>query len=172
MAIKVYNLTALGNYNDLIVPTATRQYPLGEIYDIEDTTTGAIKQYMYVKSHTGLTAYQPYLITNSITAGSEWITAAPATLSSSVNLIGVPQVAFTSGYYGFVQISGAMSCAVDRAVTSGWTLEMLNAGTSLTGQATTELIGTIGLSVSTTTAAGTASVVLSGRRAPIRATTT
>ncbi|RPH74536.1 hypothetical protein EHM76_03395 [bacterium] len=170
MSLIINNRIALGNIRDLSTPTSTQQYKLGSIVEVEDTTTNAVKRYMYVKSHTGLTAYQPYLITNLASSASQWITAAPATLASAVNLIGVPQVAFTSGYFGFVLISGRCSVLVDRAVTSGWTLECLNAGTSLAGIATTELIGTIGIAISSTTGAGAATAFLSGRRAEIRAT--
>lgn len=163
----VQNYIAVNN-DDITTPSATAKYPLGMEVDIK-TTTNEIKRFKYVKSHGALTAYVPYAINGSHTSGSETITAAPATLASAVNLIGVPQVAFTSGYYGFVQIKGIATSAVDRAVTAGWTLEAFNAGVSLAGIATTVLVGTIGYVITTTTAATNTSVLLIGKRAEIRA---
>lgn len=171
MTTTLYNRLNLGNKNDLTTPTSTQEYPLGYIYEVSDSNTAAIKKYMYVKSHAALTAYVPYLISASGTAGSEVITAAPATLASAVNLIGIPQVDFTSGYYGFVQIEGKTTAALRDAATAGWTVEILNSGASLVGLASTELVGTLGYVIATTTAATNGSVYITGKRVEIRATT-
>lgn len=99
---------ALGNINDLTTPTLliNNSYKLGDVVAIEDTDKTAQKLYMYVKSHTGLTAYQPYVLKISSTSGAEIITGAPATMAAPGMVVCVPQVAFTSGYYGFVLIQG------------------------------------------------------------------
>ncbi len=163
----VQNQIAVNN-DDIINPSSAAKYPLGLEINVL-TTTNEIKKFKYVKSHGALTAYVPYQINGSHTSGSETITAAPATLASAVNLIGVPQVAFTSGYYGFVQIEGVCTAVCDRGVTAGWSLEAFNSGTSLAGIAATVLVGTIGYVITTTTAAVATSVMLIGKRAEIRA---
>ena len=110
---KTINLrTALGNHSDLTTPTSTQEYKLGTVVEWEDTASKAVKKYIYVKSHGALTAYVPYIITNSSTAGSEVITAAPINLAAPGQKVCVPQVAFTSGYYGFVQTEGDATVAI------------------------------------------------------------
>ena len=101
MANIINQRVALGNKSDLTTPTSTQEYPLGAIVETFDSNSDIVKQYMYVKSHTTLTQYQPYVINGGGASGSEWITGAAVTLASAVSLVGVPQVAFTSGYYGF-----------------------------------------------------------------------
>ena len=64
--------------NYLSTPTSTQVFELGYIYECVDSSAPyQIKRFMYVKSHAGLTAYQPYTVVNSSTSGSEVITAAP-----------------------------------------------------------------------------------------------
>jgi hypothetical protein len=97
----------LGKLDDLITPTAAQAaYRLGDVVEVYDDTKSVCRKYMYVKSHTTLTAYQPYIIVNGSTAGAEVATAAPLTLAAPGYQVCVPQVAFTSGYYGFVLIQG------------------------------------------------------------------
>lgn len=132
MSEKINLLTALGNQSHLTTPTSTQVYQLGIVVSTIDEDTKAVHKYMYVKAHTGLTAYQPYIIGNSATAGSEVITAAPATLGAPGSLVCVPQVAITSAYYGFVQIEGTATCLLTAETYAvGDTMQILNAGTAL-----------------------------------------
>lgn len=138
---------------DLATPTSTQKYPLGMIIDVTEkpapnsteTASKAVKKYIYVKSHGALTVYQPYVLTESSTAGAEVQTAAPATLAAPGQKVVVPQVAFTSGYYGFVLLEGdgkVLMTAETYAV--GDFLQILNAGTALvvdgTSGATAKLV--------------------------------
>ena len=137
---------------DLITPSSTQKYKLGTIVEVvekaaisSETASYAVKKYIYVKSHAGLTAYQPYVLLEGSTAGAEIATAAPSTLAAPGQKVVVPQVAFTSGYYGFVLFEGdgkVLMTAETYAV--GDFLQILNAGTALvvdgTSGSTTKLV--------------------------------
>lgn len=170
MATVLENRLALGNKSDLTTPTSTRQYRLGYIYSEIDDTTQVVKRYIYVKSHAALTQYQPYVITNGGTAGSEWITGAPATLASAVVLVGVPQIAFTSGYYGFVQIEGNATGLITASTgyVNGNAMKVVNTGTSFVADSTgiaQELSTSAYLVATTTETYGT--IFLPGNRVEI-----
>lgn len=158
MSITIDNRIALGNISDLTIPTATQNlsYRLGDVIGYIDSDTKTIKKYMYVKSHTGLTAYQPYAIAYGATAGSEVITAAPVALTDANVYICWPQVAFTSGYYGFVQIEGNLTSAITASTgaIAGNALTIAAAGTTLvTTTGATRTAKTVGYLVATTTGA-------------------
>lgn len=110
MTLKVATRVALGNYADLTTPSLLQSsfYKLGQIIDVENSDKTAKQSYMYIKSHDALVQYKPYVITPGGTDGAEVITAEMPTDGHLAPgpTIGVPQVAFTSGYYGFVLIRG------------------------------------------------------------------
>lgn len=140
----ISNPTAF-NEVDLTTPTSTQLYPLGKVIEVEEkanssseTATKATKKYIYVKSHAALTAYQPYALGESSTAGSEVITAAPATLAAPGQKVVIPQVGFTSGYYGFVLFQGDGSVLMTAETYAvGDYLQILNAGTAMVVDGTT-----------------------------------
>ena len=127
------------NEVDLVTPSSTQQYPLGMVVEVvekanssSETASYAVKKYMYVKAHAALTQYQPYVVANSSTAGSEVITAAPSTLAAPGQKVVIPQVAFTSGYYGFVLFEGDGSVLMTAETYAiGDFLQILNAGTAM-----------------------------------------
>ena len=126
------------NEKDLITPTANAKYPLGHQIALFDAVSKARKVFKYVKAHAALTAYQPYVVSTAATVGSEVITGAPATLAAPGLLVCVPQVAFTSGYFGFVLVEGegkVLMTAETYAI--GDFLQILNAGTALVVDGTT-----------------------------------
>lgn len=153
--------------DDLTTPTSTKNptYPLGAIYTCVDSDDASvIQQYMYVKSHAALTQYQPYVVVASGTSGSEFVTAAPATLASGVTVC-VPQVAFSSGYYGFVQIQGKMTAKLaNETHVAGDFLELLNAGTTFivdgTSGSTAFSVKSVAVQTGTLSGAGTTTVNL------------
>lgn len=170
MAISVNSRMALGNEADLTTPTLLQDasYKLGEIVPIIDSATKMEKLYMYVKSHTTLTAYQPYVLNFTGTAGSEVKTAAPVTTAAPGQLVCVPQVAFTSGYYGFVQIKGDCTCLLtNETIAVGDYLQILTTGTVLTVDgstgATVMLANSCAVSKTALYAAGGNSIILLGR---------
>jgi len=174
MANPIFNPNMI-NETDLSTPTSAQKFPLGAIIDVADPSTKAIKKFMYVKSHGALTQYQPYQINIGITSGSEVITAAPATLAAPGKLIGVPQVAFTSGYYGFVQIQGNATCKKSsETYASGDHLQVLNAGTTAvvdgTSGSTAESVNSFAIVGATGSAAASVAVYLKGEPAVVAAT--
>lgn len=152
---------------DLTVPTPTRKYALGEILTVQDTTSkNAVKQYMYVKASSALTQYQPYVINYGATEGSEVVTASPSTKTSGVTVC-VPQVSFTSGYYGFVQILGECTALlINERHVIGDFLELLDAGTGFvvdgTSGSTTQSEKSLAVQKTAKTGAGSATVFLFG----------
>lgn len=166
MGFTVYNPVAIYE-TDLTTPTAdiNPTYVLGGVYTFKDSSyPNMVKSFMYVKSHTTLTQYQPYMIVFSNTSGSEVITAAPTTQASGVT-IGVPQVAFTSGYYGFVQIEGrATALLANETHVAGDYLELLNAGTSFvvdgTSGSTAYTAKGVACQIGTLSGAGSTTVIL------------
>jgi len=100
---------ALGVDTDLTTPTATKNpsYQLGDELILWDEDYKSRKVYQYIYSSTGCTAYQPFLIRHTGTAGTEVQTnIANVSVPKKTWQLGIPQVAITSGYYGFVQTEG------------------------------------------------------------------
>jgi hypothetical protein len=138
---------ALGSINDLITPTSTQDYPLGEVIKVYDDDTKVVSEYIYVKSHGALTQYQPYVLDYDGTDAYEVITKAPATLAAPGAKVVVPQVAFTSGYYGWALKKGegkVLMTAETYAVDDH--LQILNTGAALVVDGTT---GSTAFSVNT-----------------------
>lgn len=137
---------------DLVTPTSTQKYPLGKKVRIREaansaseTASTATKEYIYVKASAALTAKGAYVITPSGTAGAELGTGTPATSSVAVRA-GIAPVAFTSGYFGFLQIEGDASIVSYGAVTAGDTLKLINTSIRLADEAgTTPTAKTIGI---------------------------
>lgn len=171
----IQNRNALGSILDLTTPSSTRDYPLGSVIQIFDDTTDVVSEYIYVKSHGALTQYQPYVLDYDGTDGYEVITKAPATLAAPGASIVIPQVAFTSGYYGWALIKGqgkVLMTAETYAVDDH--LQVLNTGTALVVDGTS---GSTAFSVNTSAVckeAGTTAVArdvyLIGRQAVVAAT--
>ena len=158
----------LGNEADLTTPTSTQNYPLGLPVSIYDSATKMDKVFIYVKAHAGLTVYVPYVLNWTGTAGSEVKTAAPATTAAPGQMVCVPQVAFTSGYYGFVQVKGDCTCALANETKAvGDYLQLLNTGATLvvdgTSSSTVLLANSCAVSKSATTAAANYSIILLGK---------
>ena len=96
----------IGNIGDLTTPTSTQLYPLGMRRTFWDKSTSAgTITYIYVQASAALTQYGVYVLSFSNTAASEWTTGTPATLAVYQSIV-VPQVTFTSLYYGWVAIEG------------------------------------------------------------------
>lgn len=166
---------ALGKIEDLTTPSSTRDYPLGTVVKIYDDSKYAISKYIYVKSHGALTAKQPYVLGFSGTTTSSYITAAPATLAAPGLLVVIPQVAFTSGYYGWVLIEGAgevLMTAETYAV--GDYLQVLNTGTALvvdgTSGSTTLSVNSCAICQEAGTTAVARDILLLNRYAVVAAT--
>ena len=123
MTMKAMNeRLSLGSENDLANPSSTALYPLGYIAEVEDSATKTVKKFVYVYASVALTAYVPYFIGWSSTSGQEVKAASMASSTTVYRTIGIPQVAFTSGYFGFVQIQGDCLANLAGAATVGHVL--------------------------------------------------
>lgn len=183
MGYTVYNYVSLANEADLTTPTSSQgQYRLGDVVRVDlsvpsstgVTRTGEVKKYMYVKANGALTAYQPYVIVPGTTSGSEWVAQSATTSTTVCNLACIPQVSFTSGYYGFVQIEGKCTAKIAATThTIGDCLELISAATTLTptttSGSTTFGADTVAICNSVSTGAESASVMLVGRQTSIAA---
>ena len=155
---------------DLTTPTASKQYPLGTVFEFVDSDSpDAIKRFKYVKAHAALTQYRPYVISYAGTAASEILTAVPTTQTSPIVEVCVPQVAFTSGYYGFVQVMGQSTAKIDaETYASGDPLELINGGSTfiVNGTSGTPLVDskTAAICQATGSSAANITVYLIGNR--------
>ena len=110
---QVYGLTALGNINDLITPTETSEYRLGDIIVIEEKESirpNVLAEYMYVQNVLASPVlFAPYLIfpTEIIEEEVVFNVAIGAVATTfPIHQIAVPQVVFEENFYGFVKIKG------------------------------------------------------------------
>ncbi len=123
-------------------PTSDRRFPLGTILNVE-TGTAEMKRYIYIYATGALTAYIPYELTWS---GTKLGAAAPATGNGQIV---VPQVAFTSAYYGWALVQGTGSVYMDAETYAiGDHVKAFNAGT------TCKVEGSTGSTVRTLNAIG------------------
>lgn len=160
---------ALGSEQDLTVPTSTQKYPLGMIYECEDSDTKTIKKYMYIYGGSGKTVAVPYMITWSTTSGQEVGATTPATFAAPGRLIGVPPATIASAYYGFVQIEGHCEAALP-ICTAGYFLNIENTDAVFSVDGTTTMDDeSVGIAVDTCASATTATCYLFNRRAVISA---
>ena len=160
-------------------PVSAPIHPLGMRVKVE-STTGVLSEYEYVCAFgRALTAYQPYILdlggtTGSTTASAVSLTV-PVTLGAPGAIVAVPQVAFTSGYYGWVLVKG-YGKALHTAETyiKGDMLQLLSAGTTLvvdgSSGSTIKLVNTCGQSLDSGTTAVAKAIYLNGEQAVIAAT--
>lgn len=161
---------------DLETPTANAKYAVGTvIHTADERNGGAEKTFIYVKAHEALTAFQPYVLAIGAVEGAEKLTAAPATLSAPGSIVVVPQVAFTTSFYGFAQIKGdATVLLTAETYAIGDHLQILNTGSALvvdgTSSSTVESVNTSAISKATGTTAVAQPVYLKGEQSVVAAT--
>lgn len=148
--------------------TTAPKYNIGCEIAVAENGVALPTVYKYIKASAALTKNVPYvLVEKADTIG----TASPAT-STVGKIIGIPQVAIASGSYGFVAIQGPCK-AVCGAIAKGDTMEVLNAGVSLTVDGSTgspaETAGTVAIAAETSANGGTIAVNLLGKRVTVAA---
>ena len=152
---------------DLTTPTSTRRFALGQRLKVETDGSAPEKEYLYVKAGSGLTALATYLVTFSATAGSEWTTGTPATTAVAREFAIAP-VAFTTAYYGWVQVKGICNATSTSDTVTGNCALAVNAAVTMSdaGNATFAAT-TVGYWLASRTGSGTSSLMLIGRSATI-----
>lgn len=164
---------------DISTPTETRKYPLGLEITVQDSssTTGSLngtQKYKYIRAAgAALTINQPYVV--ELDNANVWKAGSPVTLAAPGALVGIPQVAFTSGYYGFIQTEGECEgLHIAETYAAGDHLQLLSAGTALvvdgsTGS-TVQTVNTCAITVDAGTTAVAGTIILLGARAVVAAT--
>ena len=156
--------------SDLITPTLAAAYPVGSEIRISNGLGYPDSVYKYIKANGALTAYQPYILDLGLYGGTN---SAPLTLTAGARVV-VPQVGFTSGYYGWALVKGYGSALhISETWAAGDMLQLLSGGAALvvdgTSGSTIKTVNTcaIGVAAGSTAIAGT--VILNGEQATIAA---
>jgi hypothetical protein len=148
--------------------SAVAKYNIGAEVTVAENGVSIPTTYKYIKAASALTAFQPYVLVDNADGIT---TAAPAT-STVIKLIGIPQTAIATAYFGWVAIKGA--CKAKTGIQAkGDTLEVINGGTTLivdgSSGSPAETANTVAISSEAAAAAGTVAVNLIGKRVAIAA---
>tara|TARA_R110000824_G_scaffold300762_5_gene488803 strand:+ start:5596 stop:6090 length:495 start_codon:yes stop_codon:yes gene_type:complete len=139
--------------------SATRQYPLGTVIGVNDTSKGSESQFVYCKAHAALGIGVPFQVVSSSGGNAEAVTLVPIAQASGA-MIGFATTAITSGHFCWLQIGGIINAATG-TVAVGDHVQLLVAGVSLV------VDGSTGSTVETADSIGTARTVDSGGFASI-----
>ena len=135
MSLFILNKQALANIDDLTTPSATAKYPIGYEIVLQDSITGYMKKYIYVKNlNASTTAKSALIVGLSGTAGSELVVTTPAT-SAVYQIAGVANTAVAANYYFFLQTYGDTTVVSTTDTTAGNTGILANAVTTVTDSA-------------------------------------
>ena len=138
----IFTRTALGSSHDLVTPTATANYKLGQVVVIEENDTvrpNILAEYIYVRNLQTLA--QPFVatileITDFI--GEEYVAGQPGTsLQSTVanRVVCVSQIEIPFNFYAFVKIKGIARCLLN-----GFTSGLISVGSHLKIRPTTGIL--------------------------------
>jgi hypothetical protein len=156
MAYKAINNIQAVDLDSLNASSATKEYPLGTVIEVNDTSKGGVSQFMYVKAHAAFaTVGTPFQIVSDDGGDAEIVTKANATLANGAK-IGFNTTAITSGEYFWAQIGGVLTAAASAGIAAGDHVEVLNTGTTVV------VDGTTGSTVLTTKSIGVAKTAVSG----------
>lgn len=169
LIVKYYGLARL---SDLTTATTGQgAYKLGDEVLVVDTTKSAVAKYKYINAATtALVAYSSYVIEQRGTAGAEVVTAAPATTTTASVEVCTPQIAISSGSYGFVLVQGHGKATIPTStgVNAGFQLKLTNGATSLFGSSATLGYSAASCAAIVTSTTGvTGSVYLHGKKVTI-----
>jgi len=155
MAYKAINNIQAVDLDSLDASSSTKEYPLGTVIEVNDTSKGGVSQFMYVKAHAAFaTVGTPFAIECGSGGDAEVVTAAPTEQVSGVK-IGFNTTAITSGEYFWAQTAGVITAAAG-TVAAGDHVEVLAAGTTVV------VDGTTGSTAHSTKSIGIAKTATSG----------
>jgi hypothetical protein len=158
--------------SDLTTPTLAAAYPVGSTVRISNGLGYPDSVFVYIKAAGALTAYQPYVFDLGIYGATN---SSPVTLGAPGAIVIVPQVAFTSGYYGWVLMKGyGKVLHIQETYVAGDMLQLLSGGAALvvdgSSNSTIKSVNTCGITVGAGTTAVAKTVVLNGEQAVVAAT--
>jgi len=172
MTYKAINNLQTIDIDSLDTPSAIKEYPLGTILSVNDTSKGGESQFMYVKSHAAFaTIGTPFEIQAGSGGDAEVVTAAVAEIVSGAK-IGFNTTAIGSGEYFWAQIAGVLTAAAG-TVAAGDHVEVLAATTTVVVDGTTgstvQSTKSIGIAKTATSSGSIDLVVIPGRTVQIAA---
>ena len=172
MTYQAINNIAAIDLDSLDTPSATKEYPLGTILSVNDTSKGGESQFMYVKSHAAFaTTGTPFEIQAGSGGDAEVVTAAVAEIVSGAK-IGFNTTAVGSGEYFWAQIAGVLTAAA-ATVAVGDHVEVLAAGTTVVVDGTTgstvQSTKSIGIAKTATSSGSIDLVIIPGRTVQVAA---
>ncbi len=151
---QVYYRTALGDINDLFLPTSSPQYKLGEIVQVIDkdgANPNVISEFIYIRNTQTKVINSANIINETINVDGEIILIDPGSSQTApIALVAIPQITIPVNSYGFAQIKGnaIARVTVGVAITLGAPLH-LSVGTSnrLLGSVSAEASETVALAL-------------------------
>ena len=172
MTYKAINNLQTIDIDSLDTPSAIKEYPLGTILSVNDTSKGGESQFMYVKSHAAFaTIGTPFEIQAGSGGDAEVVTAAVAEIVSGAK-IGFNTTSIGSGEYFWAQIAGVLTAAAG-TVAAGDHVEVLAATTTVVVDGTTgstvQSTKSIGIAKTATSSGSIDLVVIPGRTVQIAA---
>ncbi|MAF36916.1 hypothetical protein CL622_07400 [archaeon] len=169
MAYKALNNLQAVDLDSLDASSATKEYDLGTIIPINDSSKAAVGEFIYVKAHAGFaTVGTPFEIVNGSASESEVVTKAIATLASGAQ-IGFNTHAVTSGEYFWAQISGVLTAAAKAGISAGDVVKVDNTETDVETDGTTLTVNSIGMAKTATADSAITLAIIPGRTVTISA---
>ena len=172
MAYKAINNIQAVDLDSLNAGSTTKEYPLGTILPVNDTSKGGESQFIYVKAHAAFaTVGTPFEIQAGSGGDAEVVTAAVAEIVSGAK-IGFNTTAISSGEYFWAQIAGVLTAAAG-TVAAGDHVEVLAAGTTVvvdgsTGS-TVQSTKSLGIAKTATSSGSIDLVIIPGRTVQVAA---
>ena len=169
MSYKALNNIQAVNLDSLDASSATKEYPLGTVIGVNDTSKGAVSEFMYVKAHAGFAAVgTPFEIVAGSGGDAEVVTKAIATLASGAK-IGFNTTASTSGEYFWAQTAGELTAAAKAGITAGDFVKVDNTETDVETDGTTLTVNSIGMAKTNTASSAITLAIIPGRTVTISA---
>lgn len=169
MAYKAINNLQTIDIDSLDAGSATKEYPLGTIITINDTSKAAVGEFIYVKAHAGFaTVGTVFQIVSSDGGDAEVVTKAIATLASGAQ-VGFNTTAITTAHYFWAQISGVLTAAAKAGITAGDFVKVDNTETDVETDGTTLTVNSIGMAKTSTADSAVTLAIIPGRTVTISA---
>ena len=169
MTYRALNSMQAVDLDSLDSSSAAKEYPLGTIISVNDTSKGAASEFTYVKAHAGFaTVGTPFEIVAGSGGDAEVVTKAIATLASGAK-IGFNTTAITTAHYFWAQTAGELTAAAKAGITAGDFVKVDNTETDVETDGTTLTVNSIGMAKTSTASSAVTLAIIPGRTVTISA---
>tara|TARA_R110000751_G_scaffold2435_3_gene12749 strand:+ start:8668 stop:9177 length:510 start_codon:yes stop_codon:yes gene_type:complete len=169
MAYKAINNLQTIDIDSLDAGSATKEYPLGTVITINDTSKAAAGEFIYIKAHAGFaTVGTPFQIVAGSVLDAEFRTRGISTLVSGAN-IGFNTTAITIAHYFWAQTSGILTAAAKAGITAGDFVKVDNSETDVETDGTTLTVNSIGIAKTSTADSAVTLAIIPNRTVTISA---